>query len=179
MASVCGVSIRNRRLFKDHEGMNCYQGEIYLSGKKIGFWSEDFKGSPWSDLKMEPGYSEEKLRQAVQQARAPQNSEKSIETSICFELLMMELNKLENMEILYNEAKKLGYIGVLVSTDGFHIDYWRVPAGYQGRNILEEYKEELEQSHSQFLKNSKVEDKYYSEDDFIVGNAISEREIRI
>lgn len=179
MASICGINIINRKSFKDHEGIICYQGELYLSGTRIGFWSDDYMGSPWGCLKMEPGYSEAKLKEAVRRERRADERDISDEMDISFELLMKDLNYLENMEDLYKEAKASGYIGVLVSTDGFHMDYWRIPAGYQGTDILKEYKEELEKSHRQFFKNGKIEDKYYTENDFVIGNAISEKDIRI
>lgn len=179
MASVCGISIINRKSFMDHEDITCYQGDIYLDGKKIGFWSDDYMGSPWGSLEMELGYSETKLKEAVRRERGAEEGDVHDNMDISFELLMKELNYLENMENLYKEAKASGYIGILVSTDGFHMDYWQIPAGYHGRDIVKEYEEELEESHRQFFKNSKIEDKYYTENDFTIGNAISEKEIRI
>ena len=44
MASLNGVSIKGLKTFLDHDGCTCYQGNIYLEGKKIGTWSQDYMG---------------------------------------------------------------------------------------------------------------------------------------
>lgn len=44
MARINGVEIKSLKNFKGHEGEDCYQGNIYLHGKKIGFWSMDTWG---------------------------------------------------------------------------------------------------------------------------------------
>ena len=44
MASIYGVSIKNLKHFKDHEGCSICQGDIWLNGKKLGFWSQDSWG---------------------------------------------------------------------------------------------------------------------------------------
>lgn len=41
MASLYGVSIKNLKTFKDHEGMIAYQGDIWFNNKKLGLWSQD------------------------------------------------------------------------------------------------------------------------------------------
>lgn len=45
MASINGVSIKNLKSFMGHEGP-CLQGNIYIDGKKVGFWSQDSWGGP-------------------------------------------------------------------------------------------------------------------------------------
>lgn len=44
-ASINGVSIKNLEYFEGHEG-GCYQGNVYLDGKLLGFWSQDSWGGP-------------------------------------------------------------------------------------------------------------------------------------
>lgn len=46
MASLNGVSIKNLKLYRGHEGEPLYQGNVYLDGKKVGFWSQDAWGGP-------------------------------------------------------------------------------------------------------------------------------------
>ena len=42
MASINGVQIKSLKSFIEHEGMTAYQGNVYIDGKKAGFWSEDY-----------------------------------------------------------------------------------------------------------------------------------------
>ncbi len=46
MASINGVTIKAIKGFRDHEGCTIYQGNIYIDGKKAGFWSQDSWGGP-------------------------------------------------------------------------------------------------------------------------------------
>lgn len=42
MASINGVQIKSLKSFVEHEGMTAYQGNVYIDGKKAGFWTQDF-----------------------------------------------------------------------------------------------------------------------------------------
>lgn len=49
MASINGVSLKKITSFEGTEGY-AEQGDIYLNGKKVGFFSEDANGAPsWID----------------------------------------------------------------------------------------------------------------------------------
>ena len=45
VASINGVSLKNLKYYVGHEG-GCLQGDVYLDGKKLGFWSQDSWGGP-------------------------------------------------------------------------------------------------------------------------------------
>lgn len=45
MASINGVTIKSLKTFKDRDGEDCYQGTVYLNGRKLGFWSQEGNGS--------------------------------------------------------------------------------------------------------------------------------------
>lgn len=45
VASINGVSIKKLKFFIGQEG-GCFQGDVYLDGKKLGFWSQDQWGGP-------------------------------------------------------------------------------------------------------------------------------------
>ena len=44
MASLNGVTIRNFKGFRGHEGEPLWQGSVYHNGRKLGFWSQDAHG---------------------------------------------------------------------------------------------------------------------------------------
>lgn len=41
MASMNGIELKAIKEFNGHDGGGYYQGNIYLDGKKIGYWSQD------------------------------------------------------------------------------------------------------------------------------------------
>ncbi len=45
MASINGVSVKKVKYFVGQEG-GCFQADVYLDGKKQGFWSQDSWGGP-------------------------------------------------------------------------------------------------------------------------------------
>lgn len=40
MASINGLTIKGLKQFVGHEGETLFQGNLYLNGDKIGFWSQ-------------------------------------------------------------------------------------------------------------------------------------------
>ena len=41
-----GITLKGLKTFKGHEGEPCIQGNIYMDGKKIGWFSDDSRGGP-------------------------------------------------------------------------------------------------------------------------------------
>lgn len=110
MASMNGISINSLRSFKTAEGI-VWQGEIYLSDKKIGEWSNDAYGGP--DLfQMEEGYSFGKLVKELSRLYPEWDDWPE-------EYFMFELMKLSNREARYkNMLAELSCDVLLVVTDG-------------------------------------------------------------
>ena len=51
MATIKGLTLKSIKNFKGHEGEPCIQGDIYLNGTKVGYYSDDFNmGPPNIDL---------------------------------------------------------------------------------------------------------------------------------
>ena len=53
MASLNGVEIKSLKTFRGHEGEPLAQGNVYIDGKKMGYWSQDAWGGSdnyWSDI---------------------------------------------------------------------------------------------------------------------------------
>ena len=44
--AINGVTVKSVKTFKGHEGETLLQGNVYLKGKKLGFWSNDFYNGP-------------------------------------------------------------------------------------------------------------------------------------
>lgn len=67
MASICGVSLKNIKNFKGHEGEPCYQANIYLNNKKIGYYSDDAWGAICLNLHFDSKENEEKINKIAEE----------------------------------------------------------------------------------------------------------------
>ena len=81
MASINGLTVKKLKYFEGKEGAAA-QGNLYLGNKKIAFWSQDANGCVEDNLDMEPGYSEQKLRQAIIAAHPEKHEEKIAQNAV-------------------------------------------------------------------------------------------------
>lgn len=132
MASINGISLKKVTNFKGHEGEPCYQGDVYLNNKKIGFWSQDTWGAIVDNVCLELGYSEKLLRDKVKdlnvdKARHIKRADGSTDTiHYSLESLFSSLLALQDDEKEFKRAVKVGYKGLAVVSDGYHIIFWRL-----------------------------------------------------
>jgi hypothetical protein len=126
MAKLKGVELKKIVSFKGHEGEPLCQGDLYLDGKKIGFYSDgDWGGtsliqcSPQDYAKLEELGAEFKLT-FINGA----------------EMLLSNLRDLIEDEKMFKNAVKQGFMGLAVvknhSPKGYIMvdDYYRLPSGY-------------------------------------------------
>lgn len=72
MASIKGIEIKGVKGYQGHEGY-CQQGNIYMDGKKIGFYSEDgWGGPPTLDVNSKELKQELKQRMSLYYQEHPQ-----------------------------------------------------------------------------------------------------------
>lgn len=177
MATINGLNIKNLKKFKDHEGFLCYQGNIYLGKKKIAFWSQDFMGG-YDTLRTEAGISSSKLYNMISLMNQDKLmifqslNDKEIRIPYSLDLLMDDLIRLTNTEKQYRKAVQNGYIGILQSTDGYHVVTWKIPSTYAEKDVIKELDTELKKVHESFYKNKKYMDCYYTEGSFDIGEPI-------
>ena len=74
MASIYGLTLKALKKFTGHDGEPCYQGNLYLGTKKIGFWTEDGRGGS-GIYRMDPPYREGKLNVRVKELHAKYHPE--------------------------------------------------------------------------------------------------------
>lgn len=183
MASINGISVKAMKTFKGHEGEDLCQGNLYLNGKKVGFWSQDAHGAICDNLTMDKDYCEERLREAVKKANAdkaymagPEGSRVQLEYD--FELLMGDYVNLTYEEKAFKDAVKKGYSCVLIATDGYHQVSWSLPKAFLSLSD-DEVKAKLSSevskaANANFFQNEPVSLKIYrSLDDFNIGEPIA------
>lgn len=129
MASINGITLKAVKMFRGHEGEPCYQGNVYIGTKKIGFWSQDSWGGCDSILLDKP-YSERKLAQKVS-ALHPESIKthtrpdgSTFTTEYSLDILLGNLLGLQDDEKEFKRVIKNGCCGLMVVTDGYHILSW-------------------------------------------------------
>lgn len=124
MAKINGVQIKSLKSFSGHDGELLYQGNVYLNGKLLGFWSQNYSGGVIDDF----GFDESLLDNAV-------NKMKSIQTNVCSKeyynatSFMCDLITLIEYEKDYKkEVKRHGGKDVVVVfvTDNYNCFYFTI-----------------------------------------------------
>ena len=123
MASINGVSLKKVKKIKDHDGATIAQGELYIDGKRAGFWSQDAWGSP-DRYDSSEAYDIVRERAGRFASGYPKNA-KYASFQHDPDIFMGHLLDLINDEKQYKKFAKEGYTTVLYSTDGVHS--WYMP----------------------------------------------------
>lgn len=125
MASIKGIEMKKIKNFKGHEGEPLSQGYIYLDGKEVGYYSEDFRGGPETI-----NIKENDVKEIAKRAKKyfEENKEEKIKRYKDFDffklidgasdLSLLEFIVFDILELLdyqkqYKKAKKKGYDGIL------------------------------------------------------------------
>ena len=132
---------------------------------------------------MEPGYSEQKLRQAIIAAHPEKHEEKIAQNgepyTLDYELesLMTDLLSLMETEKAWEQAVKAGYAGLFEIADGFHCKTWYLSKWLyeSGARTVEAVKAEipkpqLDQALDYMFKNERLKASvFWSKEDFAIG----------
>lgn len=185
MASINGLTVKKLKYFEGKEGAAA-QGDLYLGNKKIAFWSQDANGCIEDNLDMEPGYSEQKLRQAIIAAHPEKHEEKIAQNgepyTLDYELesLMTDLLSLMVTEKAWEQAIKAGYVGLFKIADGFHYKTWYLSKWLyeSGARTVEDVKaripkRQLDQALDSMFKNERLKESvFWSKEDFVIGTSL-------
>jgi len=105
MASYNGISMKAYKTFRDHEGCEIAQANLYIGNKKIGFWSQDAWGGP-DIIDLDAKYDIRKLEECCK------------ERGMDVEFTMWQLSRMTEDE---REWKKSGWKRMFVADDGYHM----------------------------------------------------------
>ena len=185
MASINGLTVKKLKYFEGKEGAAA-QGDLYLGNKKIAFWSQDANGCIEDNLDMEPGYSEQKLRQAIIAAHPEKHKEKIAQNGVPYtldyelEFLMADLLSLIETEKAWKRAVKAGYVGLFEIADGFHYKTWYLSKWLyeSGARTVEDVKasipkRQLDRALESMFKNERLKESvFWSKEDFMIGTSL-------
>jgi hypothetical protein len=112
MAQIRGIAIKGLKEFKGHEGETLLQGDIYFKGKKVGYYSDDFRGGTTVvDIDVKVQHEMYQLSEGY-------------ETDYVNRLdnLIYEIVMLADLERTFTKAVKKGYVGIADVRGGFSED---------------------------------------------------------
>ena len=135
MATINGFRIKGLKQFRGHEGEVLFQGDLYLNGNKLGFWSQDSHGGP-DNFVLEGGWKQVRTLDDIIKGMYPEKAlmlgdgERPIVIKYGLEHLLADLVELMGDEKTFKKAIKNGFAGVMIATDGRHETVWQLPASY-------------------------------------------------
>jgi glutaredoxin-related protein len=112
MAQIRGIAIKGLKEFKGHEGETLLQGDIYFKGKKVGYYSDDFRG----------GMAVVDIDVKVQHEMYQLSEGYETKYTNRLENLIYEVVMLTDLEKTFTKAVKKGYVGIADVRGGFSED---------------------------------------------------------
>lgn len=151
MAKINGVEIKNLKSFMGHEG-TCYQGDVWLNGKKLGFWSQDSWGAVCDDF----SFDESVLDTACKnfQEGFPDSYEYK-EFCASKETFLHDLVALKEIEKDCKKDFKKGFKSVIYMTDGFHYSWVSLPEDGKDEDLLKKYSSHVEEMEKAMFAGTK------------------------
>ena len=148
MAKLNGVEIKNLKSFVGHEGV-CYQGDVWLNGKKLGFWSQDSWGAICDNF----SFDETLLDKACKdfQDGFPDSYEYK-EFCADKETFLHNLVTLKEIEKDCKKDFKKGYKATIYLTDGFHHTWTSLPDDGEDADLLKKYSKQVSEMKSGLFK---------------------------
>jgi len=105
MAKIYGIELKGVTRFKGHEGEPLTQGNIYMDGKKVGYYSDDFHGGP-INLQIDEPYKEKFYK--IVHAHIGEDK------FMADEIFIEDLVNLGEFEKDFKRAMKKGYKAMMV-----------------------------------------------------------------
>lgn len=134
MARLMGVEIKNLKKFKGVEYPDNYQGDIYLDGKKQGFWSQDSWGGPDRF-----DFNEEEIQKTAKEWNKKTNSGYDD-----IEVFMDELLHFTQIEKDVKKYFNKGYKTMVVMKSGVADSFVALPELTDEESAIKECKKEIE-----------------------------------
>lgn len=168
MAKINGLELKNLKMLSGHEGELLYQANIYLEGKKIGEWKQDYMSGP-DAIDVSNEYDMKKLTDKIIELNNGKEDPFCYELTnneeyspwgglkdYCMEIILSSLADLKGWEKEYKKAeKKYGpSAGIVIATDGSGIHEYIMP--YIGEIAKETAIEIMQKENLKFFTNKKV-----------------------
>lgn len=154
MASINNIAIKGLKTFKDHEGVDIYQGNIYYKNKNLGHWSQDLWGGP-DDFSFDTKILDEEVKRIKNN---PSFVDKGIKeygpmykNILDLSTIIYEIIKMMDDERMLKKAIKSGYEGIVKIYGGSIVSYIYIP---KTENWEERYKEPIDNARNSIENSS-------------------------
>ena len=177
MAKIFGVEVKSVKNIVDHEGCLIHAGDIFLDGKKIGSWADDYMAGPADYNVPDTDY-----KVLVERANRfydiyAWNDGKTERDASIFkgdpDILISALIELKEQEKEFKKCLKKGYKSMIVISGPYgQYSYWYINAVYSDWDSR--FKQQIDQSKANFPKWCNPKVKYVTGmDDFVVKETVS------
>lgn len=168
MAKINGLELKNVKEFKMHEDEQMYQASIYLEGKKIGEWKQNYTLEP-DCIDISNEYDLKKLTDKIIELNNGKENPFCYELTnkeecspwgglkdYCLDLIFSHLIVLNDWEKAYKNVKEIygPSTGIVIASDGSGIHEYIMP--YE--NVVDKGTaiEIMQKENLKFFKNSKA-----------------------
>lgn len=168
MAKINGLELKNIKEFKVNEDEQMYQASIYLEGKKIGKWKQNYTLEP-DCIDISNEYDLKKLTDKIIELNNGKENPFCYELTnkeeyspwgglkdYCLDLIFSHLIVLKDWEKAYKNVKKIygPSTGVVIASDGSGIHEYIMP--YENVVDKDTAIEIMQKENLKFFKNSKA-----------------------
>lgn len=147
MAKINGVELKNLHGFTGHEGY-CYQGNVYLNGKKLGFWSQDSWGGS-DDFDFDVSV----LSKACADYKDGFPDDYKYKEFCDIESLMYALTCIKETEKHCKKSFKSGAKAVYYMTDGYHVSWLSLDEVMTPDEVRKTYPRQTAQMEAEMFKS--------------------------
>lgn len=149
MASINGIQIKNLKKFRDHEGCEIAQGDVWYKGKKLGYWSQDYMCGPDTY-----GFDESVLSGEVEKYAKSDYVEEKYKELCDLDILLGDLVNIAETEKVFKKGTKTGFKTYVAASDGFHIKgYYTQDTDVEKIKKGQYHKDFIEKCRSKFFKD--------------------------
>lgn len=117
MAKINGVELKAIKSFLDHEGMQIHQGNVYIDGKKAGFFTNDSWGGP-NTYNFDQSIFSDKIKDFQKGFTDEYKYKEFYDDPDIFIETLLEFNARQKE---YKKAVKKGYSNMILVSDGVHM----------------------------------------------------------
>ncbi len=176
MASLNGVTIKSLKQFMGNEGP-AFQGNVYLNGKKIAFWSQDGNGCPIDDFDFVEGFSEDKFRSLIESTHQYKAYDGTMEP-MSAEIFMGRLLDIIYDEKDYKSLIKQGYGYSIKAESEYAYNAYGAPAACPEAKAVDAAREAFLKEVPPAMQEGLHMTVYRSLEDFNVGEPFDLAQIR-
>ena len=153
MATINGVTIKNVKTFRGHEGEALAQGSVQLNGKRLGFWSQD----SWGGFD-QFDFDESILKDACKNFKDGFPKDYKY-LAVCDEadVFLGDLLKLTDLEKQLKKYFKRGYKNAIVVSDGIRMSFMVTVFDHDDSTILGNYHKDIEKMKADMLKDARID----------------------